>query len=65
MNDLYFGDGIHDLEFDGNNFRWASDCFYLYVFDKNVREIKIRVYSEIKGIIIFEFNTGWRWPDGG
>lgn len=56
MDDLYFGEGLYELESDGRKFRWASECFYLHIFNKNVKSLKLRIFSEVSGLLSVEFN---------
>ena len=52
MKDIYFGNGIHDLENDsGNYFRWASDQFEFYVRNKDIIQIEFHIFSNNIGSI--------------
>lgn len=45
--EIYFGDGIHDLEGDnGKYFRWFSDLSVIYILHENMEAIELNVFSE-------------------
>lgn len=51
-NPICLGDGVYDLEFDGNAyFKWISKEMCIYLFDDTIKSLTLHFLAEFKGKI--------------